>query len=235
MLPVQLSLLVSNRDEACFDNFYISADNSVLIEALHLIADGRERHHHVIWGSVGSGVTHLLHSLCHQASRNGFSAQYLPLAALSDFSPDDVLAGLEQTQVLCLDGVDMVSGDLSWERALFHLFNRLRDANNALVFGTNSNPQRLHIELPDLRSRIFGCPIYQVHRLSDTEKQAALIMRAEARGLRMSSVVARFILNRCSRNMHDLIRLLDHLDDRSLQQQRKLTIPFVKDALHDVF
>ena len=59
----------------------------------------------------------------------------------------------------------------------------------------------------------------------------ALQLRAKGRGMEMSDEVAKFILSRAPRDTNDLFHLLDHLDDASLQQQRKLTIPFVKDVL----
>ena len=58
--------------------------------------------------------------------------------------------------------------------------------------------------------------------------EAALRMRAKARGMEMSAEVAQFILNRAPRDMNDLFDLLERLDVVSLQEQRKLTIPFVK-------
>ena len=43
--------------------------------------------------------------------------------------------------------------------------------------------------------------------------------------------VGRFLLNRLSREMDLLLNTLDRLDNASLEAQRKLTIPFVKEVL----
>ena len=43
--------------------------------------------------------------------------------------------------------------------------------------------------------------------------------------------VARFLLNRSSRDMKTLIATLDRLDQASISAQRRLTIPFVKETL----
>ena len=51
------------------------------------------------------------------------------------------------------------------------------------------------------------------------------------RGLQMSDEVGRFILTRGERSMSALFELLERLDQASLQAQRKLTIPFLKETL----
>ncbi|MGU2568375.1 HdaA/DnaA family protein, partial [Pseudomonas aeruginosa] len=50
-------------------------------------------------------------------------------------------------------------------------------------------------------------------------------------GLHLTDEVGRFILNRGSRSMNSLFDLLEQLDRASLQAQRKLTIPFLKETL----
>ncbi|MOA27048.1 DnaA regulatory inactivator Hda [compost metagenome] len=56
-------------------------------------------------------------------------------------------------------------------------------------------------------------------------------MRASRRGLHLTDEVGRFILTRGSRSMNSLFDLLEQLDHASLQAQRKLTIPFLKETL----
>ncbi len=73
--------------------------------------------------------------------------------------------------------------------------------------------------------------IFQLHGLSDEDKLRALQLRASRRGLHLTDEVGRFILNRGSRSMNSLFDLLEQLDRASLQAQRKLTIPFLKETL----
>ena len=56
-------------------------------------------------------------------------------------------------------------------------------------------------------------------------------LRAKKRGLDLPDSVGEFILLRAERNLSTLMRILDELDHRSLQQQRKLTVPLVKETL----
>jgi DnaA family protein len=50
--------------------------------------------------------------------------------------------------------------------------------------------------------------------------------------MHMPEEVANFLLTHVPRDMTNLISVLDALDALSLQEKRKLTIPFVKSALN---
>lgn len=231
--PRQLSLGVSLNDEATFANFYLPAEggNRQAVAALagQLDADGERLLY--LWGASGAGLTHLLQAACHRAHASKRSAQYLPLKDLAGFAPDSLFEGLETQELICLDALDAVIGNRIWEEALFDLFNRVHETGNRLVFSALLGPKELTLQLEDLRSRLNWGVVYQVEVLSDEEKQAALRMRARARGMEMSREVAQFILSRAPRDMNELFVLLDRLDELSLQEQRKLTIPFVKQVL----
>ena len=71
----------------------------------------------------------------------------------------------------------------------------------------------------------------QISELSDEHKITTLQRHAQKRGFELPTIVVQFLISRCARNMHDLHRLLNRLDETSLAAQRKITIPFVKQAL----
>ncbi len=233
---VQLSLDVNLRDDATFENFYLNdgdalPPNGLVVDALKKLSRGVETMAHLIWGGQGSGLTHLMQAVCHEARANQRSVRYFPAAEIVGKSTADIFEGIEETCVVCIDGVDLMTGLEHWEIALFHLFNKLRDRGHTLLLASHVSPASLAIDLADLKSRVLGCVIFQVVGLDDEQKQAALQMRAEARGMNMPEDVAKYILSHCSRNMSDLFYLLNRLDNTSIQQHRKLTIPFVKEIL----
>ncbi len=47
----------------------------------------------------------------------------------------------------------------------------------------------------------------------------------------MNEDVCRFILARAQRDMHHLATLVEQLDEETLRRQKRVTIPFVKQAL----
>jgi DnaA family protein len=142
-----------------------------------------------------------------------------------------VLDGLESIDIICLDDIDVISGEPQWQQAIFDLYNRLLEQNKRLIITGNQSAQQLGITLPDLVSRLTWGYTEQVKALTDEEKIKALQFRAQQRGLLLSDDVVKFLLNRLSRDMGSLIESLDVLDKASIIEQRKITIPFIKDVL----
>ena len=56
---------------------------------------------------------------------------------------------------------------------------------------------------------------------------------ADERGIFLSDEVMDFMLNRFSRDLGNLVQLLDQLDGYALQTQRAITIPLLKSMLED--
>ncbi len=229
----QLSLGVSLNDEATFDNFYAPEKSNVgqVVNVLkkQIEVDGELAVY--LWGKPGCGLTHLLQASCQYANDSGIYAQYIPLQDLAGFAPESLFEGLEVQDLICLDGLDAVAGNPLWDEALFVLFNQMRDAGKRLVFGATQKPNDLPISLADLRSRLNWSVIFHLDELNDLDKQAALQHRAKARGMEMTDEVAQYIINHASRDMNELFYLLNRLDEYSLIEQRKLTIPFVKEVI----
>ncbi|MGD8174669.1 DnaA regulatory inactivator Hda [Marinimicrobium sp. ARAG 43.8] len=232
--PQQLSLGISLNDEATFANFYVTeaSANARTLSLLRAQAAGEGESFLYVWGAPGVGLTHLLQAAGHEAQDLGQSIQYLPLYDVAGFAPDALLEGLEHLDLVCLDGLDAVAGHPAWEEALFHLFNRIRDAQKRLLVAAVQGPQELPVALPDLRSRLHWGITCQVQALSDHEKERALRLRAHRRGMELGEEVAHYILQRIPRDTNELFCCLQRLDHASLAEQRKLTIPFVKKVLN---
>jgi len=218
----QLALGVQLRATAVFASFAVGTNAEVLAA---LRAGGADPLW--IWGPAGSGKTHLLQALC---AAVGESAAYFPLDRGLGLPPE-ALPGFETRRVLCLDDVDAVAGDLAWEHALFRSFNAALELGTRLVFAARAAPQSLVWTLEDWRSRAASCTVYQLHELDETGRIEALRLRARQRGLDLPRETADYLLKRVPRDLSSLLDLLDALDDASLAAQRRLTIPFIRDAL----
>jgi DnaA-homolog protein len=232
MTPIQLPLGVRLRDDATFANYYPGANAAALgyVERLCEPEAGWTESLIYLWGGAGVGCSHLLQAACLRFEQLNEPAVYLPLRELVDYGPP-ILDNLEQYELVCLDDLDAVAGRRDWEEALFHLFNRLRDSGRRLLLSAACSPRELAVGLPDLQSRLTLALVFQLQSLSDEDKLRALQLRASRRGLQLSDEVGRFILTRGTRSMSALFELLERLDQASLQAQRKLTIPFLKETL----
>lgn len=180
-----------------------------------------------LWGNSGSGKSHLLQACC-QAFNTTESAIYLPLHLLKSWGAESI-EDLDEQCLICVDDIDAIAGDPVWEEALFHLYNRIKDKEQGLcIISSNQAPAATALQLPDLRSRLGWGLVMQLQELQDEEKIKALQKHALLRGFELSPTVAQFLITRCSRNMHHLYQLLKRLDEASLAEHRKITIPFVK-------
>ncbi|OGI49719.1 MAG: DnaA regulatory inactivator Hda [Candidatus Muproteobacteria bacterium RIFCSPHIGHO2_02_FULL_65_16] len=221
----QLALNLRLKDGSSFDNFH-PARNREAIERLRAALAAGERAFY-LWGVPGSGKTHLLQAACRQAQEQGRAVAYIPLAQAAEFTTA-ILDDVDTAQLVCLDDVDRIAGNGAWETALFALCERLRAAGGLLVAAGAANPRHLGLAMPELATRLGWGPVYQLHPLSDADKLMAVRLRARNRGLEMAEDVARFILNRCPRDMNSLFDLLDRIDRAALASQRRITIPFVR-------
>lgn len=225
----QLTLEIQLNDEATFANFNWH-NNELLQQQLMALLNGSSERILYLWGLKGSGKTHILQACC-QAVHLTRSSIYLPLTLLREYGPQ-ALEGLEDQALVCIDDIDFIAKNPDWEEAVFHLYNRIKDSDrNILILSGCYPPAQAPLQLPDLRSRLSGGLVMHINELNDEEKIVTLKMQALKRGLNISTKVSQFLLNRCSRNMHDLQMALDHLDNASLVAQRKITIPFVKEIL----
>lgn len=227
--PAQLPLGVGLRDDATFAN-YLSSGNAILVDRLQAQLDEGGEPFLFLWGGEGVGRSHLLQAACHEASARDKRALYLPLSELGHFPPH-MLEDIERLDLVAIDDLDYVMGRKRWEEALFHCFNRLRDANKRLVIAASAAPRQLDIRLPDLASRLTWGMTFHVQRLDDEGRVEALKLRARVRGMQLPDEVARYILHRGPRRLSELFEALEILDRASLSAKRKLTIPFVKQAL----
>jgi DnaA family protein len=222
----QLPLSVRLRDSARFDSFVTGSNR----EAVGRLAGRVGANSRVtwIWGRRGTGKTHLLQAACAAAAERGEAASYLDPA--SGAQPD-WLEGCETLDLVTIDSLESVAGDVRWNAAIFRLHTLMQDTATRLCVASGPPPAGIEFALPDLRSRLLAGAVYQLQELDDEGQAEALQRRAERRGLELSGDGARYLLHRLPRDMHALCAALDRLDEAALAAQRRLTVPFLRQAL----
>lgn len=223
----QLALPLKLDDYAVFDSFW-SAGNDELVAFLLQLSAGAPGPGCWLWGASATGKTHLLQAVCERAGQQGI---YLPLRDLHKAGAD-VLEGLASRRYVCIDDIDAVAGDDKWEAELFALCNQLHDNSGRLVVAASAAPRQCGFALADLVSRLTRLPVFHIEAMAETDRARALQLRARHRGLDLPDDTAKYLLSRSRRDMASLYAALDRLDSAALKAQRRLTIPFVRDALN---
>jgi DnaA-homolog protein len=231
MMMQQLPLGIKLSDSASFSNYIPDANNRHLIEIIKATLQGNAEHYLYFWGITGTGKSHLLQGACHYLTQHGGNPIYLPLKTLTHYSADS-LTGLEHVDLLCLDDLQAVVGLKEWERAIFHLFNTLRDAHIPLLITANAAPKQLDLQLPDLISRLLWGGVFALNYLTQDLAIEALQHHAQTRGLNLPVKIALFLLEKTQGQLAEAITLLSRLDDAALSNKRALTLPFVRQVLN---
>jgi len=225
----QFPLNFEFNNEMTFESFQVGKNQQIVATLLGSV-DGDSESCIYIWGGSGVGKSHLLQATCQSVSAKKRPASYIPLKLHAQFSTD-LFDSLEQLPLVCIDDVDSIAGIGSWEEELFHLYNRVSDMGNTLLISGVSPPAKLSLQLPDLKSRLGWGLVLQIATISDQQKISALQARAHIRGMELNDDVGQFLLNHYSRDMVNLMNMLDLLDVASLSEHRRLTIQFVRQVL----
>ena len=214
----QLVLDLGAEPAHSLDTFQVG-ENAELAHLMHLFAERVSREHFAyLWGDTGAGKTHLLQALA--AS---------PASRYIAFDADaDAFTHAPEITLYLLDDCDRLSPQRQIDA--FALFNQIRE-HGAYMVCTGPVPPAVLGMREDLRTRMGWGLIYQIHGLSDDQKIAALTHAAEARGLTLSASVLPYLLSHFKRDMRSLSTMLDALDQYSLETQRPVTLPLLRDLL----
>lgn len=209
---------------------YVVGRNQAILAALDEALEPGGQPLVFVSGPAGSGRTHLLSGQCAAAERRGLRCAYVPLREHAALAPA-MLQGLEALDLIAIDDVDAIAGAAAWEQGLFGLFNRSRDQGARLLFSANRGPAALPLDLPDLRTRLAWGLTMALQPLNDAGRLEMLQSLAARRALELPTEVGQFLLARSPRHPKALVVLVDRLDRISLAEQRRLTVPFVRDRL----
>ncbi|MDA3922052.1 MAG: DnaA regulatory inactivator Hda [Salinisphaera sp.] len=227
-MPVQLVLGVQLPASATLDAFVGEVNAEVKAGVCQLVEGRSERL--FIHGPVASGKTHLLQAACRAVGDTGARSVYLPMAQIAEEAAG-LFAGLDGMDCVCVDDVQSIAGHRETEIALLSLSDGLRSRGARLLCAAARPPRELGLALPDLASRLGWGGAMTCAPLDDDDKHALLVKRAAQRGMQLPDSTARWLLRHGEHDVPALMQSLDLLDRASLSAHRRLTIPFVKQAL----
>lgn len=210
----QLALDLLQPLAPTLDNFVVGR-NAEALAALRAVVAGAGERFITLWGDGGSGRTHLAQAMAAAGGR-AMNASGAP----AEFDP--------AVRIYVADEVDRY--DSERQRQLFVLQNEVRAADAALVATCSAPPAQLALR-EDVRTRLGWGLVYQLHALTDTEKEAALRTHAASRGIVLSPEVLAYLLTHLPRDMRTQVAALDALDAAALAAKRPITLPLIREWL----
>ncbi len=219
----QLALDIGLASGPTLANFF-AGPNQAALQHLQLWAGSPTRSPvpTYLWGSEGSGKTHLLEAVRAALRDQGARVGWLDPAAAEPPEFDEAWGAV------LLDDVQHYSA--VQQHAAFNWFVNAQGLQRWVLAAGTLPPADLPLR-EDLRTRLGWGHVFQLQMLSEAERRAVLRQQADARGIFLSDEVMDFMLRRFSRDLASLVQLLDHLDGYALQTQRAITIPLIKSML----
>lgn len=211
----QLLLDIGGDAPMRFENFVVG-DNGALLAALHeaALAGGEPLY---LWGTPGSGRTHLLEATRALALDAGRQATCFAGGRdeLQIGNPSLVLVD----DVEHLDDQDQV--------ALFNLFNRSRSRGQTIALSGPCAPRELRLR-EDLRTRIGQALSFEIQPLADGQRREIMLQLAARRAVKLDDEVVEFLLRHGRRDLPSLVTVFDALDRASLEFKRPITLPLLR-------
>lgn len=177
-----------------------------------------------LWGSRGSGKTHLLKAVQVALREQGATVGWLDATVLEPPEFNEGWAAVLMDDVHLYTAVQ--------QHAAFNWFINAQTHQRWVLGAGELPPADLKLR-DDLRTRLGWGHVFHLHALSEPERRAVLRKAADARGIFLGDEVMDYILTRFSRDLGHLMELLDLIDGYALQTKRGITIPLIKSMMEN--
>jgi len=177
-----------------------------------------------IHGPEGVGKTHLGLVIADRCQWSYYDC--------GDIQPDlasELLEWLDIGVGLVLDRVDCWLRHAEAEAALFSWWKRKE--NGLVLISTLSPRVEGQVSLADLTSRAHASMILPLNGLADSDLAELFLCQLNQLNVELTPEVSRFLGPRLPRNPRKLMQLVRSIDRESLRDQRKITIPWLKQLL----
>lgn len=229
-----------------FDTFVRGQCNEFAYSACKAVADnpGAVYNPLFIYGDVGLGKTHLIHSIGIAALQKNPDAKVMYTS--SENIVNEFIVGIRSNKneefrqkyryldVLLVDDVQFLAGKPETQTEFFHLFNTLHNAGKQIVLTSDKHP----VELKDLEDRLrsrFGSGLSVDIGSPDFETRSAILQKkAELKRLEIDREVIDYIAKHVQTNIRELESALITVTARAKLIGSPCTITFAEDALREI-
>lgn len=201
-----------------------------------------------IYGSAGTGKTHLLMSLAHALRAKGLNVIYSRAETFTEHVVTAIRAGemsifrqaYRNIDVLLIDDVHVFSRKGATQEELFHTFNTLHIGGKQIILSANCLPSELQLIEPRLVSRFEWGIVLALEPLNSSEVRLLLEKKSATLGYPLHPKVAEFLLETFKSSTKILNKALEalilrsHLNQSSALNSSSLTVPQAKQLLSDL-
>jgi len=229
-----------------FDTFVVGKENQMARAAAEQVADnpGLSYNPLLIYGGVGLGKTHLMHSVGNRIVDRKPSARLLFVS--SDRFTNDFVGALRHKKMdefknfyrsvdaLLIDDIQFLAGKQGTQEEFFHTFNALLEGKQQIILTCDRLPKEIEGLEERLKSRFLWGLAVGIDPLELETRVAILMNKAERAGLALPQEVAFLIAKRVRSNVRELESALHRLTASAQFTGREITMDFAKEVLQDM-
>jgi chromosomal replication initiator protein len=235
------------RPKYTFDTFVSGKCNELAYAGSRAVADtpgvAEEYNPLFLYGGVGLGKTHLIHSIGNQIYDNNPDKKVLYVSSAT-FTDEFITSLREKTtpsfrkkyrdvDVLLIDDIQFLEGKNETQEEMFHTYNHMTAINKQIVFTSDVPPNDLTGIENRLISRFASGLIADVN-IPDYETRTAILeKKIETEKLDIPQEVKEFIIKNIVSNIRDMEGALNKIMAYSRLTNKIITLELAQAALKD--
>ena len=232
-----------------FDTFVVGGNNSFAHAASLAVAEspGEVYNPLFLYGGVGLGKTHLMHSVAHFILEKNPKKKVLYVTSetftnelidairnKNNITTTEFREKYRNNDVLLIDDIQFIIGKESTQEEFFHTFNELHEAKKQIVISSDKHPREISTLEERLRSRFEWGITADIQPPDYETKMAILKKRAELENLEIDTEVMQYVATNITSNIRELEGALNKICVFANLENRPVTLSLAEEALKDI-
>ena len=225
-----------------FDTLVVGNSNQFAYAASKAVAHnlGTLYNPMIIYGNVGLGKTHLLHSIGHEVYSSGLKVTYDTFENFFNELRKNITANTMEyfrdkyrdTNLLLLDDIQFIANKTVLQEEFFNTFNDLKRLNKQVVLTSDRHPKELIVE-ERIKNRLEGGLIVEI-LIPDLETKKEIIRKKCLRNrIKFDEDMVSYIATNVVDNVRNLEGIILKIHAYSVLMEEKITLEFVKNVVDE--
>lgn len=232
-----------------FDTFVVGSNNKMAHAASVAVAEspGEAYNPLFIYGGVGLGKTHLMHSIAHYVLEKNPEAKVLYVT--SEYFTNELIESIRNgnnstmtkfrekyrnIDVLLIDDIQFIIGKESTQEEFFHTFNTLHGAKKQIIISSDKPPKDMEILEDRLRSRFEWGLIVDISAPDFETRMAILKKKEELDGYYIDDEVIEYIAQNVKSNIRELEGSLNKIMAYANLENKEINLALAEKVLKDI-